>query len=167
MATHRVSLFHRLHSIISEVYPQPSGNVFTNDIHAAARVLTFTDTATKIGMSGSITVPKNYVGTLKFYVIWTSTVTSGNVVWDVDYSSTGGDNTTSLDVAAVEEALTVTDAAPGASLRRLNVEVSATSANVSADDTLQVTLSRDGADGSDTLAGSAHVVDFGILYADA
>ena len=121
----------------------------------------------RTGISGRIQVPDDYVGTAQIVFIWTATLTAGDVVWDFDYRTVAGNDANSLDQAGTEEAVTVTDTAPGASLRRMEVAVNLTSANLAAGETLQFNLYRDGADAADTMAGSALLVDALLRYADA
>ena len=107
------------------------------------------------GFYGSFVVPKDYVGTAKLIPYWTATVTTGNVVWDFDYRSVGGDDTTSLDQTGTEEALTVTDAAPTAANRLLAPSLTLTSTNLAADEVIEFYFARDGVDAADTMAASA------------
>lgn len=118
------------------------------------------------GIYGGFTVPKDYVSAPKLVIVWTATLTSGNVVWDFDYRTVGGDDTTSLDQSGTEESVTVTDAAPSAANRRLEVSVSLTAANFSPDEEVEFYLARDGADGSDTMAGSALMFSAHFEYSD-
>lgn len=155
--------------------PDSSGNVYiepypvkaTNDVWGFL-VVVFADTGTRIGMRGAASVPKNYNtgGTVKIVVVWTSTATSGNVVWDFDYRGVGGNDSESLDQTGNQEALTVTDAAPGAAHRRLEALMTVTASNLAADDVLEWELFRDGANGSDTMAAAAIVVDVLLEYTD-
>ena len=118
------------------------------------------------GFYGGFTVPQNYVGSAVLIPVWTSTITSGNVVWDLDYRTVGGDDTTSLDQAGTEEAVTGTDAAPGAANRRLAPTISLTSANFATGEEVEFFFARDGADGADTMAGSALLFSLIFQYAD-
>lgn len=120
----------------------------------------------KAGVYGAFTVPKNFVGTAKIIIVWTATLTSGNVVFDFDYRTVGGDDTTSLDQAGTEEAVTGTDAAPTAANRRLELSIDLTSANFAADDLVEFYFARDGANASDTMAGSALVHDVLFQFND-
>lgn len=166
MATHRISI------IGANFIPDSSGNVFfepypikaTNDFWKYL-VLVFNDTATKDSAYGQFMVPQNYVGSAKFYVVWTSTATTGNVVWEMAYRTVGGDDTTSLDQATAEETLTVTDAAPTATDRRLTPSMTATDANFAAGETVQFRISRDGT-AADTMAAAAQIHDLIFEYAD-
>lgn len=121
----------------------------------------------RAGIFGGFTVPKNYVGSAVVVIVWTSTITTGNVVWDFDYRTVAGNDTTSLDQSGTEEAVTVTDAAPGAAHRRLEATVNLTSANLAADDEVEFFLGRDGVDAADTMAGSALLFNALLQFADA
>ena len=107
----------------------------------------------------------NYVGNAKVIYVWTTTAITGNVVWDFDYRAVGGDNAESLDQATVQEAVTVTDAAPGATDRRMEVSINLTSANIAAGDTLEWLAARDGA-ASDTIAAAVGLVSLELEYTD-
>lgn len=168
MATHRISC------LTGNVLPDTSGNVWfepypnyaTNDFWKHGHFI-FKDTATKDALYSLFQVPMNYVGTAKFYVIWTSTATSGNVVWEIAYRDVGGDDTTSLDQSTAQETLTITDAAPTATDRRLAPSATATAGNFTAGDTVEIKISRDGTSASDTMAASAQIADVIFEYADA
>lgn len=118
------------------------------------------------GVYGSFTVPQDFIsgGTAIIEIIWTATLTSGNVVFDFDYRSIGGDDTTSLDQSGYTETLTVTDAAPTAANRRLKATITLNAANLAAGDTLEFFFGRDGADANDTMAGSALVHELRFKY---
>lgn len=153
--------------------PDASGNVFaepqtikaTNDVWGGL-VWVFNDTATRIGLRGRFTVPKNYVGTPKLAVVWSSTAIAGDVEWDFDYRAVGGNDTESLDQAGTQESVNSNDTAPSAAWERMECLISL-SANFAADDEVQFELFRDGTDGGDTIA--AAVVLFNLLfeYADS
>jgi hypothetical protein len=161
----------RILPILGGVRPGTSGSVFwepysvkaTNDVWQHD-VLIFNDTAARDLCYGQFTVPQDYVGTPVFRVIWSSTATSGNAIWDLDYRTVGGDDTTSLDQAGVEEALTVTDAAPGATNRRMTPTMAA-AANFAAGETVEFLFGRDGAS-ADTIAAALIVFDLIFEYSD-
>lgn len=168
MATHRIPI------LGWSTVPDTSGNVFlepynvkaTNDVWDRL-VTIFNDTATRIGLAGGFTVPKNYVGSANIIVVWTATATTGNVVWDFDYRAVGGNDAESLDQAGTQEAVTVTDAAPTAAHRRLEASMALTAANLAVDDEVEFELFRDGVSASDTMAAAAIVVAVLFEYADA
>src|SRR3972149_4594341 len=134
MATHRLPI------LGWATVPDSSGNVFfepqsvkgTNDPFAQL-VAIFNDTATRIGLGGRFTVPKNYVGTAKLVVVWTATAIAGDVEWDFDYRAVGGDDSESLDQAGTQESVNLNDTAPGAAHRRMEVALALTSANLAVD----------------------------------
>lgn len=119
---------------------------------------------TRIGLHGSFVVPQNYVSFPSIYIHWTSTIITGNVVWDFECRTVGGDDTTSLDQTGTEESLTLTDAAPGAANRRLTPGLSLTGTNFAAGETVEFALFRDGVDAADTMAGSAILFDLIFSY---
>lgn len=168
MATHRIPI------LGWQATPDSSGNVFfesydvkaTNDVWDRL-VAIFNDTATRIGLHGGFTVPKNYVGGAKVIIVWTATATSGDVEWDIDYRAVGGNDAESLDQAGTQESVNNNDTAPGAANRRLECELSLTAGNFAADDEVEFTLFRDGADGGDTMAAAAIVFNVLFEYADA
>jgi hypothetical protein len=144
--------------------PDTSGNVWlepasitqTNDRYPQM-VVRFKDTATKDSLGFRFQVPMDYVGAAKFYVNWTTTATSGNAIWTVDYTCTG--QTATLDPSADEENLTVTTAAPGTSQTGVVSSMTATAGNLAAGDICQGKLSRNGA-GMDTIAADLVVYEF-------
>lgn len=124
----------------------------------------------RILIYGSFIVPRNYSAattdpTIRIY--WTSTGTANDCVWDFDYRTVSGNDTTSLDQAGTEEALTVTDTAPGAANRLLETSVTLTRANLAAGEVVEFLFGRDGADAADTMAFSAILHNLGFRYDDA
>jgi len=155
--------------------PDDSGNCFpepytikaTND-HWLRQVWIFNNAGSAvISLHGGFELPLDYVGTAKVVIVWTAQTTSGNVVWNFDYRGVGGNDTESLDQATSQETVTVTDAAPGAVNRRLEVSISLTSANLAAGDSVEFFVSRDKSSGSDTMAGAATLWDLELEYANA
>lgn len=154
-----------------DLFPDSSGNVSqlpydffaTNDVHKTL-VWVFNDTGTKLSLYGTFKVPSDYSSAAVIQPIWSCTATSGSVVWDFDYRVVGGDDTTSLDQATYQEALTVTDVAPTAAHRRLTPSMTATGSNFTADATVEFAISRDGVDAADTLAVSALLFDLWFSY---
>jgi len=163
MATHRIPI------LGFGTTPDTSGDVFlegydtkaTNDVWDRL-VLVFNDTSTRIGCHGGFVVPKDYAGGAKFIVVWTSTATSGDVEYDVDYRSVGGDDAESLDQTSNQESLNQNDTAPSAAHERMECSLTATAGNFVADDEVEFTLFRDGTDGGDTIA--AAVIVFSVLF---
>jgi hypothetical protein len=169
MATHRMSILgggaNPSGGTAGAVFPEPASIKQTNDL-GNPLIWIFNDPVLRNGLHTKFSVPLNYVGTPKFVVVWTSTATSGNVIWEVDYRAISGNDTESLDPAANTEALTVTDAAPGAANRRLEALLTATAGNFAAGDTVSATLFRDGSDAADTMAAAAQLWDLLFEYTD-
>jgi hypothetical protein len=174
MATHRISL------LGPNTMPDSSGNCWqdlysrlaTNDVwpygvfNFGGTISNNTAPTTRIGLYGQVAIPQNYVGTAKVVVVWTSTLTSGDAVWDFDYRAITGNDSESLDQSGTQESVSVTDTAPGAAHRRLECTANLTSANLAAGDSMEWGLFRDGTDAADTLAGTAILVDVLLEYAD-
>ena len=120
----------------------------------------------KHGVYGAFRVPKNFVQTPKIIIEWSSTLTTGDAVFDFDYNTVAGNDTDSFDPAAWQESLTVTDTVSGTARRKMTAEVTPTSANYSVDDIVQFFFGRDGVDAADTLAGRAYVFELSLEYLD-
>src|SRR3972149_3413365 len=105
MATHRIPILGwSARPIASGFFPEPYNVKATNDVWKRL-VWVFNDTATRDGLHGGFIVPKNYVGSPAIKVVWTSTVTTGNVVWDFEYRAVGGGDTESLGPAGTRGAV--------------------------------------------------------------
>lgn len=164
MATHRLPILNwaALPDTSGNVWFEPASITQTNDRYAQM-VARFKDSATKDSLGFRFQVPQNYVGSAVFKIDWTTTATSGNAIWTVDYSSAA--QTASLDPSADEESLTVTTAAPGSSQTGVVSSMTATAANFAAGDECQGKISRNGA-GSDTIAADLVAYDIYFEYAD-
>lgn len=168
MATYRVPIIghHTLPDTSGSVFFEPFPVKASNDRWKLGCWI-FNDTSTRLELYSGFTVPKNYVGTAKVIIVWTTSATTGNAVWDFDYRAVGGNDAESLDQTTQDETVTVTDAAPGAAYRRLETSITLTAGNFAADDTVEYLIARDGADGSETLAAAAILWDVYFEYADA
>lgn len=148
--------------------PDTSGNVWyepaavtqTNDRYPQG-IWRFKDTATKDSLGIRFSVPADYFGAGKVFIFWTTTATSGNAIWTLDYSSAAV--TASYDPSADEESLTVTTAAPGSSQTGVSSSMTLTAADVAANDLFQGKISRNGA-GSDTIAADLVIYDIVFEY---
>lgn len=166
MATRRLSIF-------SSLVPDTSGNVYlepasvrqTNDRYPGLPLI-FKDAAAKSSAGFRFDLPQDFVSAPLFRVVWSTPTITGSVVWDVDYTAVGGDDTESLDPATDQEVLTVTDVAPAAANRRLIPSVAATAANFAVGDTVVGKLSRDGLDAADTLADAVMLYDLVFEYSN-
>lgn len=156
----------------SSAVPDSSGNVWaepytvaaTNDVWGAL-IWRFKDTSTRIGLKCFGDIPSDYNGgTTNLIVVWTSTATSGDVEWDMDYRAVGGNDSESLDQSGTQESVNNNDTAPGAAHRRLECSIALTSSNLAANDTLEFELFRDGTDGGDTMAADALLFGLYLEY---
>lgn len=141
-------------------------NFLANDRYSRM-VLALPDTGTKIGCTGRFRVPKNYVGTPELVIVWGTTATSGNVVFDFDAKAVADGE--SLDPSTDDETATATVAAPGTA-RLAKVTTIALSATYAPDDLVTFKLSRDGATGggaTDTLGATCYVEAAYFQYVDA
>jgi putative transposon-encoded protein len=165
MATHRLFIPATafLPDTSGNCYPKPSSIDDTND-RFPHEILAFKDSGTRVGASAAFVVPKNYVGTPKGYVVWKSTATSGDVVWDVDTKAIADGE--SLDPTTDDDAQTVTATTP-ATARLREDSVVTFSGTYAADDAVLVSVYRDGVQAADTLATEALVEGFLFEYADA
>lgn len=169
MATHRIPIL-GIGTIpnpgVNDVFLEPYSVKATNDVWDRL-IVVFNDTSTRIGLTGGFTVPKNYVGNAKFIVVWTSTATSGDVEWDIDYRAVSGDDSESLDQTSNQESLNNNDTAPGAAHRRMECTLTATAGNFAVDDEVEFELFRDGTDGGDTIAAAVMLFTLLFEYTDS
>lgn len=168
MATHRIPMlgWATMPDSTGSVFFEPQSVKGTNDPFPQL-VAVFNDTATRIGLGGRFTVPKNYVGTAKVAIVWTSTATSGDVEWDFDYRAVGGDDAESLDQAGTQESVNLNDTAPSAAWERMECLITLTAANFAVDDEVEFALFRDGTDGGDTIAAAVTLFQLLFEYTDA
>src|SRR5690606_738354 len=128
----------------------PTELVDANDLYPRL-LYGFPDSGTKIGISGAFRVPDDYDGGAAIVVVWRTTETSGDVVFDVDYTAVAQGE--SLDPSSHQESVSETDSAPGTAHLRADTTLSLTAANFAPRDVVLFTLSGDGADNADDLAG--------------
>lgn len=165
MATHRLFIPAAafLPDTSGNVYPKPSSVDDTND-RFPHEILAFADSGTRIGASTNLAVPKNYVGSPRALVVWKSTATSGDVVWDVDTKAIADGE--SLDPSTDDDAQTVTTTTPATARLRKDSAVTLTG-TYAADDVVLLSVYRDGAQVADTLAADALLEGVFFEYADA
>src|SRR3990167_6658552 len=168
--TREISLFQGVMlDATGDAFIEPYSILATNDLfrHAILRLGANNAAAptVKSGFYGRVHIPDDYNGgTVTLDIFWTSTLTTGDVVFDFDYRAIGGNDTESLDQTTYQESLTGTDTAPSAANERQKITLTITAANLAADDTLEFFFGRDGADAADTLAGSALVHEVILKY---
>jgi hypothetical protein len=116
-------------------------------------------------LHGGFTVPKNYIGTASLQIVWTASITTGVVYWFFWYRTIAGDDVESLD-QVYQGTPAALDNAPGVAYRRLELSIPCASADFAPDDEVEFTIGRAGADASDTMAGSALLINAFFQYAD-
>lgn len=144
---------------------QPYSITAANDV-MLYNVGVASSTSAKTGFYGQAYIPADFNGGCSVTVLWTSPLTTGDVVYDFAYRGIGGDDAESLDQATFVETITATDSAPSAVDERNKVTLPLTCSNLAADDTLQFYISRDGADAADTLASDAVIHDVLFNYSN-
>lgn len=170
MATHDVSMINAFTKPDNNgtVYFAPASLNFGSNDRYDHLLLEFSSQSAKHGIAGKFRVPQNYVGTAKVIIEWSTTATTGDVDWEVNYTAVGGDATESLDPSADQEApADVTDTASGTARRKQTAEISLTSSNLAAGDEVLFNFFRDAAAAADTLAATAYVFGLYFRYNDA
>lgn len=166
MATHYVP-------VLSGMRPNATGDVFfgASDIFGPATpdpvdLLAYVQGSNKRGASVAFRVPEDYVGTAAIVVAWASSSTAGsNVVWDVDYRAVA--SAESFNQATNQENVSTTTADSTTAWNQVVSTLSLTSSNLVAGDVVTLTVARDQADASDTLAADVLVWGIWFKYADA
>lgn len=169
MATHIIPILGHgtLPDTSGSVYQEPAAVNFQANDRYPHMVWVFADTSTRLTLGGTFRVPNNYVGTAKILVVWGTTVTTGKVVWEFNYTAIAA--TESADPSADQEAVTSTGTTvPGTARLYAQETITLTSTNFAAGDTVQFGLARDGLDTTnDTAAASAYVAGVFFQYDDA
>jgi hypothetical protein len=115
----------------------------------------FVDGANSISLQTSFLLPADWTGALDAKIRWFSSVTSGNVVWQVATICVADGSTSD---PAYNTASTATDAAKGTTLQDNDATItSVTTTGCSAGNMMYVKIFRDPANGSDTMAGDANL----------
>lgn len=168
MATHRIPILNAatLPDSSGNVYQEPAAVNFQANDRYPALVFVFADTSTRLKLGVAFHVPLNYVGSGKIILLWGTTVTSGKVVWEFDYTSI--DVGESADPSADQEAVASTGTTvPGTARLIAEETITLTAANIAAGDWLEGAIVRDGADTTnDTAAASAYLLGAFFEYSD-
>lgn len=135
------------------VYPEPTAvNLEANDRYPGL-AYAFADTSTRIKLGVRFRVPTDYVGAAKIYLVWATTVTTGKVVWEFDYTSAA--ITESADPSADQESVTSTGTAVPGTARILALEtITPTAGNFASGDYVFASIVRDGADTTNDTAAA-------------
>ena len=146
------------------VIPQTTGLLDTNDLMPYLPVLVFKDTATLITAGCSFQIPSNYVGSAVVRLRFKTTLTSGNVLWTLDWVARAVGE--SGDPSAWDESLAGTATAVNGTTNRISeVSFSLTSSGIVAGDEFFVRIGRNGA-GADTVSGSMQLIGAVLEYSD-
>lgn len=123
-------------------------------------------TTAKTGFYSLVHIPSNFASsTSQVSINWTATSTSNSVVFDFDYRCVGGNNTTSLYQTSWQESTTTTVANPStAGYRKTTTFNLNTGYWCSADDSMELYITRDGADGADTSTVDTEIYDATIVF---
>jgi len=165
---------HRIPILGLNTKPDSSGNVFPEPYSVKATnklwrhyAFIFNQSSSRDGLAGMFTVPKGYVDTANLVIVWTTTVTSGVVLWECDYRAVGGDDAESLDQSTPQEAVSQTDNAPTAVNNRLELIIPLTDGNFAPDDDVEFEIFRKQDGSLDTLAAAAILKRSFFQYSDA
>lgn len=146
-------------------YWQPSAILDVNDLHDGLPILAFPNGSVKIVGSCRFRFPSDYGSGGQWVVTWKSSGTTGSVVWDVDYNAIAVGEPG--DPVAYTESQTVTSPADATARDIVEATITPTGGNFAAGDRVFVSVGRDLADGADTLAATAELVEFGFQYTAA
>lgn len=155
--------------------PDTTGNVFAEPAATALEVndrypglvWVFKDTSTRLKLGVRFVVPQDYVGAPKLRLAWATTVITGKVVWEFDYTAVA--DAESVDPSTDQQTTASTGTTVPATARLLKVEdIALTAANFAAGDLVLGSIVRDGLDTvNDTAAASAYLLAASFVYDNA
>ncbi len=165
MATHRIPITG------ANTRPDNSGEVFfqpyslidpgasgANNIDPM--ILTYNDSATKDALHGNFRVPENYQDNAIAQVVWTSSGTTGEVRWEMDYLARSGNEDMG---AAPGSGFVVISTKGGTPYEREESQMTLTAGDFIAGDEVLYRMHRDGTlEGGTGMATAAAV--FGIYF---
>jgi hypothetical protein len=140
----------------------PTPTVVTGT-HVNFGTLSFADAG---AASAQITLklPGDWTGAIDAKILWRTSATSGNCKWNLATSFTAIGGTEVAD-NAFNAAQSVTTAAPGTANRVQESDISSlTTTGASAGELMHLKISRDGTDGSDTIAAAAQLIGVEITW---
>lgn len=146
------------------VFFEPSSIKDTSDLHSRM-VLVYKKTATRILLSGSFKVPPNYVGSPRIKGRWKTSTNTGLVRWEFDYKAIA--NGEASDPSANDESVAHRQAAPATAGLYAEFDMALTAANIAANDVVQFSLARDGAEASpndDTVTSDVVVEPSSVVF---
>ena len=140
----------------------PATNYATVDIRGTHMVLDFDDTTAESAQFGAV-LPRNYAGGgITLNVIWlATTATTGNVKWNAQFERHQA-STTDLDTDDFATAQSATGTAPATSGAPLYTSIAFTNGaqmdSVAVGESFRIKITRDAADGTDTMTGDAELL---------
>lgn len=139
---------------------QPSAVLDANDLYPGIPVLIYPDGSSKISAACQLEVPAFYpsggTGMTVFVLLrWKVNATTGNVVWDLDYTAIAAGE--SGDPSAHQRSVTVTTAVPGTARLYQDSVLALTAADLAVGDTISLAIARDLADAADTCAATVEL----------
>lgn len=164
MATNRIPIINSstLVDTSGTVFFEPSAlNLNSNDRYGHF-IASFTSQSLRQGFGGNFTIPKDYSTGAKLIILWATTATSGDCVWDFEYTAVADGETG--DPSADQESVTVTDTAAGTARLVNGASINLTSANFTIDDQVLFNFYHDGADAADTLAATSYLYNVYFEY---
>lgn len=170
MATHRIPVLGAMTKPDSsgEVWFEPFSIEGSNDLYDHL-VLVFDDPSGRVACYGSFEVPKDYVGSGKFILIYTSPTTAGNRFrFELDINAVGDSDTESLDPSASSASAAVNASPPSTAFNRM--ETSMSLSGLTASESVVFGLFRDGGQASpnnDDVADKAMILAVMFEYSDA
>ena len=151
----------------TDVYFEPTRTAFATDAIPGYMVCAFANQAARQGLAGKFTVPMNYTTAPQIVVKAAATATGSTVVWDFEYRARGA--TEAMGSSAWDSTTpTVNMSLAGTAARDLQQATMAmTAGDLAADDEVEFRLLRDGANTSDTYAGTVWLFGLSFKYADS
>ncbi len=142
MASHRIPIggFQLVPDSSGTVFFEPYNIKATNDVWRHL-ICIFEESPSPATVYGVFDVPLNYDSGGSVIPVWSTTATSGNMVWGLDERAVGGDDIESFDQSGTESSATIADVAPSAAHERMESSI-VLGATVSGGTTLEFQLSR-------------------------
>lgn len=149
-----------------DVVPQSLAILATNDQWPHG-IFRFNDSGNRDGINFARKIPDDYGSGAGILLEWSTSATTGDAEFDVDYRAVGGDNAESIDQSGVQESVNSNDTAPSTTFFKMQVTISVTDGNLAAGDILQGTVFRDGTDAGDTISAAIILIGAWLDYTAA
>ena len=153
MSTHRVPI------LGFGTKPDNSGEVFPESFEIKAtnkkwkrNIFVFKDGASKISLFGGFQVPQNFISNAGVVLERTSSATAGSGVYELEYRAVGGNDVESLDQSSAQETVSGIAPAPTVAVRKNELSMALTDANLAIGDEVEFILSRDNPNVVDNMA---------------